>query len=159
MKIEKAKIESLDEIIKLYADRSAWFKSNNIKQWSKYLINHPKEEFIKTIENGNYYILIENDKIIAGIEISEDSRIWNDETTNAYYLYKVVTKVGHKNIGKYLFKYAKEITLKDGKEYLRLDCLATNKKLNEINENNGFKFVKEGYDYYHYILREWKVEK
>lgn len=40
-----------------------------------------------------------------------------------------------------------------------LDCLATNKKLNEIYENNGFKFIKEGYDYYHYVLREWKVEK
>ena len=159
MKIEKATTKDIDEIIKLYADRSDWFKLNNIKQWSKYLINHPKEQFINVIENGNYYILKENDEIIAGCEISEDSRIWNDDISNSYYLYKVVTKVEHRNIGKYLFKYAKEKTIKDGKEYLRLDCLATNKKLNEIYENNGFKFVKEGYDYYHFILREWKVEK
>lgn len=75
MKIEKATTKDIDEIIKLYADRSEWFKLNNIKQWSKYLINHPKEQFIKVIENGNYYILKENDEIIAGCEISEDSRI------------------------------------------------------------------------------------
>lgn len=42
MKIEKTKIESINEIIKLSVDRSSWFKSNNIKQWSKYLIKHPK---------------------------------------------------------------------------------------------------------------------
>ena len=56
MIIEKATIKDIDEIINLYAERMQWFKDNNIKQWSKYLTNHPKEQFIKVIEAGDYYI-------------------------------------------------------------------------------------------------------
>ena len=46
---EKATIDDIDEIINLYAERMKWFKENGIKQWSKYLTNHPKEQFIQVI--------------------------------------------------------------------------------------------------------------
>lgn len=156
MTIEKATIKDIDEIINLYVERMQWFKDNNIKQWSKFLTNHPKEQFIQVIENGDYYIKKINDEIIAGFEVSSNSHFWNDDITNAYYLYKVVSKVGYKNIGSEIFRCAKKITRQDGKKYLRTECLATNKKLNDIYEKNGFKFVKDGYDYYHYNLREWE---
>lgn len=95
---EKATIDDIDEIINLYAERMKWFKENGINQWSKYLTNHPKEQFIKAIKNGNFYILKKDNEIIAGFEISTDSNFWNDNRPNAYYLYKVVSKVGYKNI-------------------------------------------------------------
>lgn len=156
---ERANIKDINNIIGLYEERIQWFKQNNIKQWSKYLINHPKEQFKQVIENGDYYILRKNNKIIAGFEISTDSHIWNDNISNAYYLYKVVTKVGSKNIGSIIFKIAKNITKINGKYYLRTEHIASNIKLNEIYEKNGFKFIKEGQDYYHYILREYKVKE
>ena len=156
---EKANIKDIDEIINLYAERMNWFKERGIKQWNRYLTNHPKEQFIQVIEKGSYYILKSNDEIIAGFEISIDSHFWNDNKTNAYYLYKVVSKVGYRNIGSEIFKNAKNITRLNGKRYLRTECVTSNKKLNEIYEKNGFKYIKEGRDYYHYTLREWKLDE
>lgn len=155
MTIEKGTIKEIDEIINLYAERMQWFKDNNIKQWSKYLTNHPKEQFVKVIEDGNYYILKIDNEIVGGFEVSNDNHFWNDDP-NAYYLHKVVSKVGYRNIGREIFKKAKNMAIENGKKYLRIDCLASNKKLNDIYENYGFKYVKEGQDYYHYILREWR---
>lgn len=156
---EKATIDDIDEIINLYAERMKWFKENGIKQWSKYLTNHPKEQFIQVIKNGNFYILKKDNEIIAGFEISTDSNFWNDNKSNAYYLYKVVSKVGYKNIGKELFKLAKKITKENKKDYLRIECVSSNKKLNELYDKYGFKYVRDGQDYYHYTLREWKVNE
>ncbi len=156
---QKAQIEDLEPILELYIQRMQWFKQKGIKQWGKYLKNHPKEEFVKTIENGNYYILKKQNEIIAGLEISTNSNFGNDTTSNAYYLYKVVTKVGYKNIGSEIFEIAKNITKESGKKYLRLDCLSSNKKLNELYEKHGFKYVKEGESFYHYTLREWKANE
>ena len=85
---EKAIIKDIDEIINLYAERIRWFKEKEIKQWSKYLSNHPKEQFIQAIEKGNYYILKKDNEIIAGFEISKYSNFWNDTKSNSYYLYK-----------------------------------------------------------------------
>ena len=108
--LKKATMDDIDEIINLYAERMNWFKENGIKQWSKYLTNHPKEQFIQVIENGDFYILKKENEIVAGFEVSTDSHFWNDNKTNAYYLYKVVSKVGYKNIGSEIFKNAKNIT-------------------------------------------------
>ncbi|MCI8641183.1 MAG: GNAT family N-acetyltransferase [Clostridia bacterium] len=156
---EKATIKDIDEIINLYAERMIWFKENGIKQWSKYLSNHPKEQFIQAIEKRNYYILKKDNEIIAGFEISTQSDSWNDNKSNAYYLYKVVSKVGYKNIGNKIFKIAKKITKEKGKDYLRIECLSSNKKLNELYAKHGFEYVKEGKSYYNYTLREYKVNK
>lgn len=107
-KTELANINDIDSIIRLYSERMKWFKDNNIKQWSKYLNNHPKSEFEKAINNGNYYIVKQNDEIVAGFELSTNSKDWNDDTTPAYYIYKVVTKVGYKNLGKFIFASVKK---------------------------------------------------
>lgn len=157
-KVELANISDIDSILELYAERMKWFKDNDIIQWRKYLINHPKSEFVELINSKNYYVIKNNDEIIGGFEISTDSKEWKDDITPAYYIYKVVTKVGYKNIGDFIFKECKKIAKEHDKQYLRLDCLKSNKKLNNIYENYNFKLVRYGNNKnYEYALREWKI--
>lgn len=156
---EKAKLTDLNEILSMYKERSQWFKEKGIDQWRKYLINHPKEEFVDAIKKGNYYILKKENQIIAGFEISTYSSFWNDSLSKAYYIYKIVVKVGNKNIGKYIFNIAKTIAKENKKEYLRLECKTSNKKLNDIYMKHGFEFIRSGQDYYDYTLREYKINE
>ena len=159
-KVELANLNDIESILELYSERMTWFKENNIKQWSRYLENHPKSEFIEAIENNNYYIIKENNEIVAGFELSTNSKDWNDDITPAYYIYKVVTKVGHKKIGQIIFNKCKEIAKSDGKKYLRLDCLKSNKKLNNIYESYNFKLVRYGCnERYNFSLRELKIDE
>lgn len=156
--IELASINDINKILDLYSERMKWFKENDIRQWSKYLEHHPKSEFEETINSKNYYIIKQNNEIVAGFELSTDSKYWNDNITSAYYIYKVVTKVGYKNIGKILFEKCKEMAKLNNKEYLRLDCLKSNEKLNNIYESHNFKLVGFGHnEYYNYSLRELKI--
>lgn len=160
LSFEKACINDLDNILKLYQERMKWFKEKEIKQWSKYLEHHPKDEFIDVINNSNYFILKENNEIIAEFELSTDSKYWKDEKTQSYYIYKLVIKVGYKNIGELIFEICKNIAKNNNIVYLRLDCLKNNDKLNQIYNNHGFKFIKNGYeDYYSYSLRELKIDE
>lgn len=159
-KIELAEIKDIDSILELYSDRMKWFKDNNIKQWSRYLQNHPKEEFEEAIQNKNFYIVKQNDELVAGFELSTNSMDWNDNITPAYYIYKVVTKVGHKNLGQVIFDKCKELAKLNGKKYLRLDCLKSNEILNNIYEEHNFKLVRYGKnERYSYSLRELKVDE
>lgn len=158
--VELANINDIDIILELYSERMKWFKENNIKQWSRYLENHPRSEFIEAINNKDYYILKKENQIIAGFELSTNSKEWKDNTTSAYYIYKVVTKIGYKNVGKVIFDKCKEIAKKDGKEYLRLDCLKSNEKLNDIYESHNFKLIRYGHnERYSYSLRELKIDE
>lgn len=157
---ELANIEDLDTILNLYSERTQWFKENEIKQWSKYLQNHPKQEFIEAINHKYYYLIKQENKIIAGFELSTNSKEWKDDITPAYYIYKVVTKVGYKNIGKIIFENCKRMAKLNGKKYLRLDCLKSNEKLNNIYESHNFKLIRYGSnERYSYALRELKINE
>lgn len=158
IQFERAKIEDLEEIIELFSERIEWFKENEIKQWSKFFINHPKEQFEEVIKKGEYFILKRQNEIIGGFQISLDTHFWEDKDTNAYYLYKVCTKVGYYNIGSWIFDIVKYITKINGKVCLRTEHLTKNIKLNEIYEKNDFKIIKQGEDYYEYTLREWRIK-
>ena len=103
-----------------------WFREKEIKQWGKYLEHHPKSEFEEVICTGNYFILERNNKIVAGFELSTDSKYWDDSRSKAYYIYKLVTRVGNKEIGNIVFDICKDLAKANNKEYLRLDCLSTN---------------------------------
>lgn len=159
LNLRRAEISDIDNILELYSERTTWFKNNGIKQWSKYLEHHPKDEFLQSIQAQTYYILEKNNHIIAGFELSTDSKYWEDNVTLAFYIYKLVTKVGYKNIGNIVFEICKSMARNNGKKYLRLDCLQSNKKLNDIYENHGFKLIKNGSkDYYKYSLREYSLD-
>lgn len=156
---KKAELSEIDKILEVYLERMQWFKEKEIKQWGKYLEHHPKSEFEEVICKGNYFILERNNKIVAGFELSTDSKYWDDSRSKAYYIYKLVTRVGNKEIGNLVFDICKELAKANNKEYLRLDCLNSNKKLNDIYEKHNFKLVKTGCkDYYHYSLRECKID-
>ena len=104
---ELANLKQLDDIYELYNNRTNWFKENNIKQWSRYIIRH-KSEFPIAIENKNYYILKKNYEIIAGFELSNNPGYFEDNGESLY-LNKVVSKVGHKNIGTFIFMVCKDL--------------------------------------------------
>jgi len=157
LKFERANIKDIDEIMNLFSERIKWFKDNNINQWRRYFEFQPKADFKNVIENGFYFILRQEEKIVAGFEIATNGNYWDDNNEQAYYINKVVTKITHRNLGSIMFKICKEIACNNDKSILRLNCLETNKKLNDIYEKHGFKLVGNGIDEnYKYSLREWK---
>lgn len=158
-KLELANIKELDIILNLYKERINWFKDNNINQWGKYFTNHPKSEFIEAIESKRFYVIKNQNEIVGGFELSNDSKEWNDDIIPAYYIYKVITKVGYKNIGNIIFDTCKMIAMKNDKKYLRLYCSKKNEKLNKIYENYDFKLVRYFSNEKHdYALREFKIK-
>ena len=149
--LEQAAVSDIGDVLQLYKDRSAWFKWKKIPQWGRYLQNHPREEFLQKIENGEYYLVKKGSAIIAGFALTADSENWMDETANAWYLCRVVSRVG------YITAEAKALAKQAGKAYLRLECVSSNQRLNEIWESLGFAYVREVESSYRFTLREWIV--
>ena len=157
-KIKLASINQVDDIINMYTERVKWFKNKSIDQWSNYMKNHPKEEFLYYIKNKTYYVVLDKDIVIGGFELSNNNKYWIDSDNSAYYINKIVTKIGYRKIGKIVFDFCKNKAIKDNKKFLRIDCVRYNKKLNDIYENYGFKLIKHGKNKrYSYALREMKV--
>ena len=106
------------------------------------------------MRNLHLIIICKNKEIIACFEVSKESRLWNENVNDSYYIYKIVTKIGTKNLGKIIFKICEKFAIENNIRYLKIDCLARNIKLNEIYNYYGFELIKtETKDYYTYNLR------
>ena len=157
LRIEKGTEEELDDILQVYRERIAFLRWKGISQWKFYMLNHPREEFIKAIYDGEYYTVKSDDQIVAGFRLSEDSENWMDEFPEAIYLSRVVTKPGFRNIGDYIMKQAKKMAKEAGKSVLRVECVFSNQRLNDIWKDHGFAFIRDEQNQYHYSLLECKL--
>ena len=157
VRIRLAKRNELDAIYSMYEYRSKWFKENGIKQWSKYTKNHPKKKFSNELKNNLYYVILDDNKIVGGFELSDDSKYWKDDDSSAKYLYRVVTT--KPDIGKYIFNFCIKYCVDNRYTRLRTFCLLSNKKLVDIYESK-YGFHKNGEystEYNTYALLEMEV--
>ena len=151
-----AQFKDLDDIYNLYVERVDWFRHKDIGQWKYYLDFHPKEEFYDIIKNKRLYVVIKDYEIVGAVEIKYiNKEFWNDEKNNTVYIKKLVTKIGVKDIGSFVINYIKDLAVFQKLNSIRLECEASNDKLNDIYYKYGFKFVDYVYrNNIRYNLRE-----
>ena len=154
--IRKATKEEIDDCMKIIKEKSKWLKSKGINQWTSFF-TRDNSYLMEKVENEILYIVkIEND-ICATFVLQENDKYWEDDK-NALYIHHLAVKNGYKGLGKYIIEKIKLIAQNAKKEYVRLDNVADNKKLNEYYDSIGFVIKKEiNDDMYHCVLREISV--
>lgn len=68
MEFRKSKKSDIKEIINIIEEAQNYFKENNIDQWQDRYQN--EESIINDIENGESYVLLKDNKIIATAYLS-----------------------------------------------------------------------------------------
>ena len=154
-----AELSDLSAIVSMVEKRMQWFKDNDILQWRFYLQHHPIKEWEMAIFNHELYVVVLEEEIVGCIQFQYyDSEFW-DNSRNLY-IKKLCTKVGMKGLGHFLIDKAIEKARSENLSKIRLDCKASNEKLNSIYENYGFHEVKKGFHHrypYDYCLREMNL--
>lgn len=81
------------------------------------------------------------------LQITDPYDKLNNDTV---YVHHLASDIRYKGIGRIMLQEIREIGKVHFKKYVRLDNIATNKKLNEYYEKNGFKQIgvvePENYD-------------
>lgn len=154
--IRKAKLEDVDECMNIIKERSQWLKEKGINQWTSFF-ERDSSYLVEKVEKEILYVgTIENNICVTFI-LQENDQLWEDDES-AMYIHHFAVKASYKGLGRYIFEQIKLIAKNSQKQYIRLDNVADNKKLNEYYESLGFVAKKEiKDDMYHCILREIKI--
>ncbi|MFJ7826624.1 GNAT family N-acetyltransferase [Psychrobacillus sp. NPDC096623] len=146
----KIKIATNDDssvIIKMLKQIAQWMKDNEINQWKFLLDGGDDEEIEQAITNNETYIVLKDEDIVATFTLlskqSEwDRDIWgSDISSKSLYLHRlaIIPTYMRKGIGKSILTWIQDNV--SDKEYLKLDCVADNTKLNNFYINNNFELV------------------
>lgn len=134
-------------IIAMLKQVAQWMKDNDINQWRFLLDGGEDEEIKQAIINQETYIVLKDKNIVATFTLlskqSEwDGHIWgSDISSKSLYLHRLAITPTYmkKGIGKSILTWIQENASE--KEYLKLDCVTDNTKLNNFYKCNDFELI------------------
>ncbi|TMI20510.1 GNAT family N-acetyltransferase [Candidatus Bathyarchaeota archaeon] len=145
VRVIRAQKADLDRVLEILEEASRWLISKGLEtQWL------PSPAFRQTIrdniDHGDVYVAKDVKETIGTITLQwSDKKFWGDLPPDAGYIHKLAIKRAHagQRLGLRLLSWAEAKARADGKSYLRLDCLASNKVIREYYEKAGFVHVRD----------------
>ena len=116
----------LDRVLEILEEASRWLISKGL--------------------DGEVYVAKDVKETVGTITLQwSDKKFWGDVPPDAGYIHKLAIKRAHagQRLGLRLLSWAEVKAREDGKSYLRLDCLASNKVIREYYEKAGFVHVRD----------------
>lgn len=157
---EPAHPSDLERVYELIDRRIHWMDEVGIRQWNvtDYWGVYPKKHYMDCLDRGELYVIRRNsDDIAVGVAVlyESDAR-WEDAPpARAYYVHHFATDLAEKGIGTQMLYLMEKLGVRNGKQFLRLDCSTDNPKLNAYYEAAGYRFAGYCIDgVYHGTRRE-----
>lgn len=151
-----ANMNDLHEIKALLKGIAEWLKASEIDQWSYILTNRVDAKIEAGIQKNETYVLEKDDQIVATFSVSTtqsdwDQGLWGELHDRSLYIHRLAVRLDHKGsgLGAEALKWL-EANFADQVDYLKLDCVAHNQKLNQFYQHYGFTFVGETNGYHKY---------
>ncbi|MBC6309213.1 GNAT family N-acetyltransferase [Listeria sp. FSL L7-1582] len=147
--MQEASVSDEASLQQLMIDTASWLKNSGSSQWSDILEGKDVHGLKNRIRDGEVFLVRETkSKGIAAAFIlrktaSEwDERLWRDHgyQTPARYLHRlmIARAFAGQNLSQALLDWAAIESAQNNYQYLRLDCIADNQKLNTLYQNAGF---------------------
>src|SRR3989454_6514372 len=145
VRIVRAQQGDLDTVLEILEEASRWLSSKGLEsQW------RPSQAFRQTIKDnivrGEAYVVKAVEATVGTITLQwNDRKFWGDLPPEAGYIHKlaIVRSRAGQHLGLRLLHWAEDKTRAEGKRYLRLDCIASNKKIREYYEKAGFTHIRD----------------
>lgn len=144
-----AKREEFSVIYQILTDNARWLEARGVWQWPIDWIEQQKHQLQDAVFAGKFYIMQSGDEVGAVALLSQATEaIWEHETSPSMYVHKLAVnrKVQLHAAGRHTLRLIKEHAAQLGLAFLRLDCVAHNKKLREFYLSVGFDYVDVVYD-------------
>jgi ribosomal protein S18 acetylase RimI-like enzyme len=145
MRIRKAKISDLGNIMIMYKSCVKGMIANGIDQWND---TYPDIETInQDLEKQSYYVAEEKGEIIGGINIDQNQDKtyldidWEDKSDSFLVVHRLGVKeeFWNKKIGKDLMLFTEKLVVEKGLKSIRLDTYSGNPKAMEFYRRLGYR--------------------
>jgi ribosomal protein S18 acetylase RimI-like enzyme len=145
VRIIRAEQGDLDMVLEILEEASRWLTSKGLEtQW------RPSPAFRQTIKDnidrGEVYVVKDVKRTVGTVTLQwSDKKFWGDIPPDAGYIHKfaIARFYAGQHLGLRLLRWAEAKARAEGKSYLRLDCLASNKTIREYYEKAGFIHVRD----------------
>ena len=140
-----AKPEDIDKVLGILDEAASWLLQQNIPTVWK-----PKEfsrqAFLDQISRGEVHIGLIDDEPAGTLTLQwSDPMWWGERQPDSGYVHKIAVRPAYagQSIGREMLKWAEASARKANKKFLRLNCLAADRKIRDYYERAGFAYITD----------------
>jgi len=138
--IRPARSTDVDIVLGILDEAATWLQERRIPSvWRPG--GFSRQSFLDQISRGEVYIALVDDLTVGTFILQwADSLFWGERQPDAGYVHKLAIRPGSagKGIGLEMLKWAETQAKGAGKRFLRLNCLAEDRKIRDYYERAGF---------------------
>lgn len=160
----QAKVEDTENVLSLLEETAEWFKDNGSTQWNGLLEGVDSHRTEEAIGRGDVFVCQVGTEIAGMVMLLQkpsewDLNLWGlqeEQSNAAIYLHRLAIrrKYAKHQLGEEILNWCKQSIHFEGKDKIRLDCLASNEFLNAFYRRTGYTYVgeKDGYSLYEQVI-------
>lgn len=145
-----AQPEELSVVVAILSEAAAWIKDKGIDQWPSPLNEYWRRRVAHMVQRGEIFTVGVFKNRLGIVRITFSDRHWPDDGQALYVGALAIRNNMHgQGLGADILNWAALKAQREGKRFLRLDCLASNRRLRQYYEDQGFiykgQFTSEEY--------------
>jgi len=141
-KVVPAKLEDIDTVLGILDEAAAWIIEQKIPSvWKPGEFS--RETFLDQISRGEVHIGLVDEKPAGTMTLQwADLVFWGEQLPDSGYVHKLAVRPAYagRKIGLEMLKWAEAAAREVGKRFLRLNCLAADRKIRDYYERVGFLY-------------------
>ncbi|GIK58722.1 MAG: GNAT family N-acetyltransferase [Chloroflexi bacterium] len=139
-----ARPEDLPLVMEILAEAAAWLKQKGIDQWPSPPNEHWQRRMAEAIQREEVYTVGIVKNRFGIVRFTWADPYWPDDNLAGYvHSIAVRSEMHGQNLGGLILFWAMMKTKQEGRQFLRLDCLAGNGRLRRYYEDQGFSYQGE----------------
>jgi GNAT superfamily N-acetyltransferase len=135
LRVRRATRDDLDEVRELLTAAARRVRGMGIDQWPD---PFPMERVSDGFQAGEVYVVRDDSRIVATQTVTDDDAFWRDRPADALYAHRLAVADGYRGLGAAVLAWTEELAASRGRSLLRIDCMASNRRLRDYYEAAGF---------------------
>lgn len=134
--MRRAGVADVPAVISILEGASSWLRDRDVRQWPK---RFAAELVQPAVQAGETWLVEEDHEVVATVTLDFDDPAWEDLPDSALYLHRMAVSRHGRGLGVWILAWASNVATTTDREFVRLDCLASNTLLCRYYEANGFQ--------------------
>ncbi|MCR9278756.1 MAG: GNAT family N-acetyltransferase [Pseudomonadaceae bacterium] len=138
----RVRADEANAVFQILLDNGEWMLKNDIEQWPMEWLASIEAEVKRSVCSGGYWCMDVRGDIAACVEVNRTpEQLWGFDPEPSSYLHKLAISRPPKgtSIGSQLLAATINMARSRGSEFVRLDCVASNERLQRYYERLGFE--------------------
>jgi len=137
LEVVVADASQIPQVLDILNGAASWLTASAIRQWPASFTEAMVEPGIRA---GETWLASQGGKLVGTVTLSWSDPAWPEALDDAGYVHRSAVLRRGTGLGQRLLGWAADQVTERGRSHLRLDCVATNRKLRRYYERLGFAY-------------------